>query len=128
MKSFEDFLPRDRNQHWVAAHVSATALPHPGHERAIRDMLMGVQGYVNAQHLEWDSAVDSVLSIGVGHIIEGLRRLLDGPTGRFDAGTIMRFLEYLANDVGWCTDHEQLYFDCSDSCNLAQEWRASRLD
>lgn len=126
MKSFHDFKP-PRTAANYRAHGQAAMFPEAGHEKAVRDLCLALEAYVNASVLISGDAVDGVLSDGLGGIVEGIRVLLNGDIGRFDGGTISSFLDYIANEIGWCSDHDRMFYDCDEmTCSLAANWQAER--
>jgi hypothetical protein len=99
--------------------------PRDGYERAVRDLVAGLDGWINKTIEEYGRAVDYVLSPGIGSIIEGVSRLVgSGHVGdRIDPGTIETVLSELAYDVGWCRQHDQMLYDCErESCEDAARW------
>lgn len=131
MKPFIDYVP-PKGAANLQAHRSAISFPNPGHERAIRDLFVALEMYVNASHLEYGDAVDGVLSASLGDIVDGLRGLLNGDLGRFDGGTLDQFLMDISWDIGYCADHGRMFWDCSNdrsqSCDQADRWLAERRD
>jgi len=74
---------------WLKRHLSAIAAPR-GSEQALVNMLRGWLEYAERHAAYYGTPVgdDGVLGPYWADIGQGIRRLLDGPVGRLDCGTI----------------------------------------
>ena len=75
---------------WKERHAAALASPRSGFERALTGMLAGWLRYADAHRNQYESHIgnDGVLGDEWARIGAGLRGLLNGALGRFDAGTL----------------------------------------
>lgn len=86
---------------WTARHRDA--LEHPFPEEAPMVSLLETINELTRKH-----ATDSVLKVGVAHLILGTIRLLVGPLGRLDPGALDTQLRIYANRIGLDVDTESI--------------------
>lgn len=86
---------------WADRHVRLWEVPGCG-GNPLKDMICGLASYCDQHYSLFDSPIgdDSMLSKSILHILKGLRGLLDGELGQFDAGTLDYTLCELAKKVG----------------------------
>ena len=87
---------------YAAGHAAACGMPREYWERPIVSMIQGVASYVGqVADNGYEVASDYVLGVGVGHLLHGIKILLDGDTGRLDCGTLLSALDDIARIAGW---------------------------
>lgn len=90
-----------KHEAFAIEHNMAVDNPKPGIERAIVGMIKSLEEYARAYRRSWDSPIgeDYVLGAdGFKPMVEGLRVLLNGDSGRLDCGTIDGYLLKLCAD------------------------------
>lgn len=91
---------------YLERHHLAMALPKPGFEQSIRDLVGGWESYAMAHRDRYGSVIgeDYILGDAWRDVGLALHRLLDGETGRFDCGTLDQLLGAIAETHGMTLD------------------------
>lgn len=99
-------VTRPGTDDWKTRHVRAVMAPTwTGFERAVVKGCEAVHVTSRTLHDDEGSVVtDYVLTPGLGHLIAGVRIMLDGVCGRLDCGTISAWLDLIAQHHSISTD------------------------
>lgn len=86
---------------WKRRHEEAFSHPRGGFEPALVDLYNGLQQYAEAYHDRFESEIgdDGVLGPEWVAIARGIIGLLNGDTGRLDAGTLDKWIRELATNA-----------------------------
>ena len=87
---------------WGKRHVEAWNRPATDHERALRDLIAGWARYADAHHARFEAPITECGVLGPAWVEQGrqLLVLLNGETGRFDAGTVDKLIRDIVTDHG----------------------------
>lgn len=89
---------------WATRHFTACSFPGTVEEEAIVTLCDGIHRYAT---LEGMNGGDYVLGAALGHVIVGVRGLLDGQTGRLDCGTVDSWLYDVSYFIGYDLERER---------------------
>ncbi len=97
---------KTEQQDWFLRHLRACEQPATVYERGITTLCQGLHVLVSGAdtEVEADSIADAVFTPAFGSVIEGIRDLLNGPTGRLDCGLVDSWLCDMAERVSWDLD------------------------
>lgn len=87
---------------WGRRHCEAWSHPTLDHERALRDLIAGWARYADAHRARFGGPIIDCGVLGPAWVEQGrqLLVLLNGETGRFDAGTLDGLIRDIAADHG----------------------------
>ena len=88
---------------WKVRHQAACASPLPGFERALRELVCGLQRYAEAHAERYQAPIarDYVLGDEWLAAVNAVVGLLNGEIGRLDGGLCWQELENMARAAGF---------------------------